>query len=118
MEHFYHIYPRHFVLYAEWKVVVSEFASYPLSIDMKKIHPRLFCEAMGYMPEINVQALLALGMFLGALFVARVVVRIQSGDWPGGALWVLYLRILLGFLFGGAIVLGFYSIAGIVVRHP
>lgn len=73
---------------------------------------------MENMPQINVQALLALGMFLGALFVARIVVRIQSGDWPGGALWVLYLRILLGFLFGGAIVLGFYSIAGVIVRHP
>ncbi len=73
---------------------------------------------MKRMPQINVQALLALAMFLGALFVARVVVRIQSGDWPGGALWILYLRVLLGFLFGGAIVLGFYSIAGIVVKNP
>mgnify|MGYP000972438175 CR=1 FL=1 len=70
------------------------------------------------MPAINVQALFALGMFLAALCVARIVVRVQSGEWPGGALWVLYLRILLGFLFGGSIVLGFSSIAGIVFTRP
>ena len=67
------------------------------------------------MPIVNVQALVALALFLASLFVARIVVRIQNGSLPGGPLWVLYLRILLGFLFAGAIVLAFYSFAGIDV---
>ncbi len=65
------------------------------------------------MPIVNIQALIALGMFLASLFIARIVVRIQNGSLPGGELWVLYLRMLLGFLFAGSIVLAFYSFAGI-----
>lgn len=65
------------------------------------------------MPIINIQALIALALFLASLFIARIVVRIQNGSLPGGALWVLYLRMLLGFLFAGAIVLAFYSFGGI-----
>ncbi len=65
------------------------------------------------MPIVNVQALIALVLFLASLFVARIVVRIQNGSLPGSALWLLYLRMLLGFLFAGAIILGLYSFAGI-----
>ena len=64
------------------------------------------------MPIVNVQALIALVLFLASLFVARIVVRIQNGSLPGSALWLLYLRMLLGFLFPGAIILGWYSFAG------
>lgn len=67
------------------------------------------------MPIVNVQALIALALFFASLFVARIVVRIQNGSLPGSALWVLYLRMLLGFLFAGAIILGLYSFAGIDV---
>ncbi|NLL37374.1 MAG: flagellar biosynthesis protein FliR [Fretibacterium sp.] len=59
------------------------------------------------MPQSNVYALLGLFSFGAALLVARLVVRIQKGELPGGDLWVLYLRILLGFLFAAAIVYGF-----------
>ena len=67
------------------------------------------------MPIVNVQALIALGMFLASLFIARIVVRIRNGSLPGGAIWVLYLRMLLGFLLAGAVILAFYSVAGIDV---
>jgi hypothetical protein len=65
------------------------------------------------MPIVNVQALIALAMFLASLFIARIVVRIKNGTLPGGAIWVLYLRMLLGFLLAGAVTLGLYSFAGI-----
>ncbi len=64
------------------------------------------------MPAVNLQALVALGLFLLSLVVARMVNNITSGKWPGNGAWVVYLRMLLGFLFTGAIVLGFYSFAG------
>lgn len=67
------------------------------------------------MPVVNIQALIALGMFLLSLLIARTVVRIRSGSLPGGEMWVLYLRMLLGFLLAGAVILGFYSFAGIDV---
>ena len=57
----------------------------------------------------NIQAFIALGSLLGALFVARVVVKIYKGEMPGGEFLVLYLRMLLGFLFAAAITFGFYS---------
>lgn len=71
------------------------------------------------MPIINIQALIALALFLASLFIARIVVRIQNGSLPGGALWVLYLRTLIGFLFAGAIILAFYSFAeiDIISKH-
>ena len=61
------------------------------------------------MPLRNIQALVALGSMLGAFFVAHIVVRIQKGELPGGDIWVLYLRILLGFLLTAAITFGYYS---------
>ncbi len=64
------------------------------------------------MPAVNIQALVALGLFLLSLAVARMVNNITSGKWPGNEAWVIYLRMLLGFLFTGSIVLGFYSFAG------
>lgn len=64
------------------------------------------------MPTENINALIALAMFVGALFVARLVVKIGKGELPGGAIWIVYLRMLLGFLLAGAIILGFYSFAG------
>jgi len=64
------------------------------------------------MPIINIQALIALALFLASLFIARIVVRIQNGSLPGGALWVLYLRMLLGFLFAGRLYLLFILLPG------
>ena len=61
------------------------------------------------MPQGNVYALLGLFSFGLALLVARLVVKIQKGEYPGGDLWVLYLRMLLGFLFAAAIVYGYRS---------
>lgn len=64
------------------------------------------------MPQSNIYALTALASFLLALFVARIVVRIQKGEYPGGALWVVYLRMLLGFLLAGAVIFGMRSFGG------
>ena len=61
------------------------------------------------MPRSNVYALLGLLSFVLSLLVARLVVKIQRGELPGGDLWVLYLRMLLGFLFAAAIVYGYRS---------
>ncbi|NLX84483.1 MAG: flagellar biosynthesis protein FliR [Synergistaceae bacterium] len=64
-------------------------------------------------PPVNLQALVALALFGATLLIARMVVNIQSGKWPGGPMFVLYLRVLLGFLFASSIGLGFYCFAGI-----
>lgn len=64
-------------------------------------------------PTVNLQALVAMVLFGVALLLARMVVNIQSGKWPGGPMFVLYLRVLLGFVFAASIGLGFYSFAGI-----
>ncbi|GHV44931.1 hypothetical protein FACS1894204_02910 [Synergistales bacterium] len=61
------------------------------------------------MPQNNIYALTALASFGGALLIAHIVVKIQKGEMPGGDLWVLYLRILLGFVFAAAIVFGYRS---------
>ena len=61
------------------------------------------------MPQGNVYALLGLFSFGLALLVARLVVKIQRGEFPGGDLWVLYLRMLLGFLFAAVIVYSYRS---------
>lgn len=66
-------------------------------------------------PVVNLQALLAIAFFIGALFVARMVVNIYSGKWPGSLGMVAYLRMLIGFLLAGALILGLYSFAGIDV---
>lgn len=64
-------------------------------------------------PNVNKQALVAVVFFGVSLLLARMVVNIQSGKWPGNAGFILYLRILLGFTFAAAIGLGIYSFAGI-----
>jgi len=66
-----------------------------------------------HIPIVNVQALLALALFLISLILARTIANIQKGKWPGGELWILYLRILLDFLFAASITFAFYSFAGI-----
>ncbi|HCL78594.1 MAG TPA: flagellar biosynthesis protein FliR [Synergistaceae bacterium] len=70
---------------------------------------------MTSLPMVNIQALLALGLFLCSLLIARLVVRIANGSLPGGRGWVIYLRTLLGFLLAAAITLAFYSFAGVDV---
>ena len=65
------------------------------------------------MSSVNIQALAALFLFVLCLFLSRMIVNISSGKWPGGALWVTYLRVLLGFLFAAAITLAMYSFAGV-----
>jgi hypothetical protein len=42
-----------------------------------------------------------------------MIVNISSGKWPGGIMWVTYLRTLLGFMFAAAITLALYAFAGI-----
>jgi hypothetical protein len=64
-------------------------------------------------PVANIQALSALGLFLACLFLSRMIVNISSGKWPGGIIWVTYLRILLGFMFAAAITLALYAFAGV-----
>lgn len=64
-------------------------------------------------PMVNVQVLIAMVCFAASLLVARTVVNIYQGKWPGGTGVLFYLRMLLGFLFTGAIVLSYYSFAGI-----
>jgi hypothetical protein len=59
------------------------------------------------MPQNNIYALIALASFGATLLVSRLVVRIQRGELPGGDLWVLYLRMLVGFLFAAAIIYGY-----------
>ncbi|MDR3353833.1 MAG: flagellar biosynthesis protein FliR [Synergistaceae bacterium] len=67
---------------------------------------------MADVPIINVQALIALAFFAAAVLVARAVVNIYGGKWPGSPWMLFYLRALLGFLVAGAIVLAYYSFAG------
>ncbi len=69
------------------------------------------------MPSANIQALLALGLFLLSLLISRMVVNISSGKWPGGNMWVFYLRVLLGFVFAAAITFGLYAFAGVDILH-
>lgn len=63
-------------------------------------------------PNVNKQALTAMALFGISLLLARMVVNIQSGKWPGNSTFVLYLRVLLGFTFAASIGLAFYSFAG------
>lgn len=64
-------------------------------------------------PPVNLQAIIAMILFGVSLFLARIVVNIQNGKWPGSPMFVLYLRVLLGFTFAASIGLGIYSLAGI-----
>ncbi|MDR1376978.1 MAG: flagellar biosynthesis protein FliR [Synergistaceae bacterium] len=59
------------------------------------------------MPQSNIDALIALASFVATLLLSRVVARIQRGELPGGALWVMYLRTLVGFLLAAAIIYGY-----------
>jgi hypothetical protein len=54
--------------------------------------------------------LIALASFGATLLLSRVVVRIQRGELPGGDLWVLYLRMLVGFLFTAAVIYGYRAL--------
>lgn len=65
------------------------------------------------MSAVNLQALIALACFFLCLLIARTVMNIQRGKWPGGQMWVFYLRTALGFLFAAAITFAFYAFAGI-----
>lgn len=64
-------------------------------------------------PPVNLQAIVAVIMFGITLLIARMVVNIQTGKWPGGPMFVFYLRVLLGFTFAASIGLGIYSFAGV-----
>lgn len=66
----------------------------------------------GEIPAVNIQALIALVFFFGALLVSRMVANIYAGRWKGSPMMVMYLRMLVGFLLTGAIVLSFYAFAG------
>ncbi|MDR1965883.1 MAG: flagellar biosynthesis protein FliR [Synergistaceae bacterium] len=65
--------------------------------------------------NVNLQAIIALFSFVAAIGVSRMVVNVYADKWKAPAMMVLYLRVLLGFLLAGAIVLGYYSFAGIDV---
>ena len=65
------------------------------------------------MPAANVEGLLSISFFLAALVVAKAVNNISAGKWPGGTMWVAYLRMLLGFLLTGAAVFTFCALFGI-----
>jgi len=64
-------------------------------------------------PPVNIQAFVALLFFGVSLFIANIVIKIQSEKWTASPMFLLYLRILLGFVFAASIGLGFYSFAGI-----
>lgn len=77
---------------------------------------RVICklaEIFKNIPSVNIQAFAALALFCVSLFLARMIVNIQSGKWPGNEMWITYLRVVLGFTFAASIGLGFYSFAGI-----
>lgn len=63
-------------------------------------------------PALNFQALV--GVFF--LFVTYVLVKlirgIQTGRYPGGGAFVIYLRMLLGFSLTGGVFLFFASLLG------
>jgi hypothetical protein len=66
-------------------------------------------------PAVNLQAIAAIVFFVSAIAVSRITVNIYSGRYPSHPAVLFYLRVLLGFLLAGAIVLGYYSFAGIDV---
>lgn len=72
-------------------------------------------QLLSRIPAVNLQAFVALLLFALSLFISRLVVNINSGKMPGGSAFVFYLRVLLGFIFAGAIALGIYSFMGICV---
>ena len=72
-------------------------------------------EFLSNVPPENLQALVALALFGVTLFLAHMVVNIQSGKWPGGFTFITYLRVVIGFTFAASIGLGIYSFAGVNV---
>jgi hypothetical protein len=66
-------------------------------------------------PALNLQMLAAGVFFLVAVGVSRLVININSGKWKAHPGFVIYLRVLLGFLLAGAIALSYYAFAGIDV---
>ena len=62
------------------------------------------------MPEQNVEALTALVSFIAALMVAKLTVKTQKGELPGGAMAVFLLRTFLGFLLAAAVIMGYRSL--------
>jgi len=64
---------------------------------------------------VNAQAITAIVFFVSAIAVSRVIVNIYSGRWKAHPAMLFYMRVLLGFLLAGAVVLGYYSFAGIDV---
>ena len=69
---------------------------------------------MGISP-VNLQAITAIVFFAGTIAVSRLIVNIYSGRWQCHPAMLFYMRVLLGFLLAGAVVLGYYSFAGIDV---
>jgi hypothetical protein len=66
-------------------------------------------------PKVNLQAIVAIVFFASAVAVSKITVNVYSGRYPSHPAMLFYLRVLLGFLLAGAIVLGYYSFAGIDV---
>ena len=61
------------------------------------------------MPQSNLYALIGLASLGGALLAARLWVRVDRGELPGGSVWAFYLRMLVGFLLTAAVVFGYRS---------
>jgi hypothetical protein len=59
------------------------------------------------MPQSNIYALSAIASLVGALLAAKLWVRVDRGELPGGSLWAFYLRVLVGFLMTAAVFFGF-----------
>jgi uncharacterized membrane protein len=64
-------------------------------------------------PLVNIQALVALLLFFLSLFIANIVMKIQTGKWSSTPIFLIYLRLVLGFIFAASVGLAFYSFAGI-----
>ena len=62
------------------------------------------------MPQSNIYALSALASFGAALLAARLWVRVNRGELPGGDFWAFYLRMLVGFLLTAAVVFGYRAL--------
>lgn len=64
-------------------------------------------------PLVNIQAFVALLLFFLSLFIANIVMKIQTGKWTSSPMFLIYLRLVLGFVFAASVGLAFYSFAGI-----
>ena len=59
------------------------------------------------MPQSNIYALFGLCSLGAALLAAKLWVRVDRGELPGGKIWAFYLRVLVGFLLAAAVVYGY-----------